>query len=232
MLGFGVLQHLQFRVADSPWFLGLKQSYLKPQIGIKDQDKLNDFLGRWVNLSPSMSGVGMSLEYDSQNSFMYPTKGYSYVLSYLFYREAVGSDYTYDLMNIDGKNYWELTDQFNFGVKVQLDGLFNNDTFLPPNAYPYIELRGVPSSRYQGETVASLEAQFTWEIDNRWSTSIFAGVGSATDKTSELIEADNQYSYGLGFRYLIARRYGLRTGIDLAFSEEDSAVYFKVGTGF
>lgn len=49
---------------------------------------------------------------------------------------------------------------------------------------------------------------------------------------SELIEADNQYSYGLGFRYFIARRYGLRTGIDMALSEEGSAVYFKVGTGF
>ncbi|OEF88403.1 hypothetical protein [Vibrio splendidus] len=37
--------------------------------------------------------------------------------------------------------------------------------------------------------------------------------------------------YGGGFRYLIARRYGLISGIDIAFSEEDTALYFQVGAG-
>ena len=35
----------------------------------------------------------------------------------------------------------------------------------------------------------------------------------------------------LDFRYLIARRYGLISGIDIAFSEEDTALYFQVGAG-
>ncbi|MBD1568463.1 MULTISPECIES: hypothetical protein [Aliivibrio] len=38
-------------------------------------------------------------------------------------------------------------------------------------------------------------------------------------------------AYGVGFRYLIARRYGMKTGIDLAFSEEDTALYFQVEMG-
>lgn len=36
---------------------------------------------------------------------------------------------------------------------------------------------------------------------------------------------------GAGFRYLIARQYGLRTGIDVAFSEHEQAVYCNVGSG-
>ncbi|HAS1182150.1 TPA: hypothetical protein OT849_000298 [Enterobacter cloacae] len=32
-------------------------------------------------------------------------------------------------------------------------------------------------------------------------------------------------------RYLIAREYGLHTGIDVAFSDHEQAVYFNVGSG-
>ncbi|RHW75896.1 glyceraldehyde-3-phosphate dehydrogenase [Colwellia sp. RSH04] len=232
MIGFGLMQNLQFRLADSHWLLGFKQTYSKPEIGIKGQDKLNEFLGKWLNLSPALSAVGLTLVYDSQNNFMYPTKGFNYHFSYLLYRDAVGSDYKYDAVSLVGKNFWELTNKFNLGVKLEFEALANNDSILPPNAYPYIKLRGIPSNRYQGEAVASLEGQFTWEIDNRWSTSIFAGIGSATGEASDLFSADNQYSYGAGFRYLIARRYGLRAGIDVAFSDNDSALYFNIGTGF
>jgi hypothetical protein len=232
LTGLGAIQQLQFRIDGSPWLLGLKQSYVKPEMGIKDQDRLNDILGKWLNLSPALSGLGVMVEYDSQNSFMYPTEGYNYVLSYMLFRDAIGSDYKYDSIDIDGKNFWELTDVVNLGVKVQFDALVNNEQFLPPNAYPYINLRGIASNRYQGEVVGSLEAQVTWEIDNRWSTLAFVGAGSATDEFSDLFNSNTEYAYGLGFRYLIARRYGLRSGIDVAFSEEDSAVYFKVGTGF
>jgi hypothetical protein len=38
-------------------------------------------------------------------------------------------------------------------------------------------------------------------------------------------------AYGGGFRYLIARKFGLHTGIDVAFSDSEQAVYFNVGAG-
>ncbi|HAF53023.1 MAG TPA: glyceraldehyde-3-phosphate dehydrogenase, partial [Leclercia adecarboxylata] len=38
-------------------------------------------------------------------------------------------------------------------------------------------------------------------------------------------------AWGTGFRYLIAREYALHTGIDVAFSDHEQAVYFNVGSG-
>lgn len=40
-----------------------------------------------------------------------------------------------------------------------------------------------------------------------------------------------EVAWGTGFRYLIARQYGLHTGIDIAFSEHEQALYFNVGSG-
>jgi len=45
-------------------------------------------------------------------------------------------------------------------------------------------------------------------------------------------DADNRYSKGMGFRYLIAKKYGLRMGIDIAKSQDDEAVYLQFGTAW
>lgn len=51
------------------------------------------------------------------------------------------------------------------------------------------------------------------------------GVRGARQRNSQ------RWHGGAGFRYLIARQYGLRTGIDVAFSEHEQAVYCNVGSG-
>ena len=52
-------------------------------------------------------------------------------------------------------------------------------------------------------------------------------------KASERAEQSNKVSAGgVGFRYQIARRYGLHIGMDYAQSHEESAVYFNIGSGF
>ena len=37
---------------------------------------------------------------------------------------------------------------------------------------------------------------------------------------------------GTGFRYLIAKTFGIRTGMDFAWSEDDFAFYFTTGTAW
>jgi hypothetical protein len=59
----------------------------------------------------------------------------------------------------------------------------------------------------------------------------FYGVGQATQRHSD--EQDSQVNAGgVGFRYQIARRYGLHIGMDYAMSNEENAIYFNVGSGF
>lgn len=83
--------------------------------------------------------------------------------------------------------------------------------------------------RYQGDEIGSVQAQITYDIDHRWKVSGFYGAGRAieTDELHKDIGAG-----GAGFRYQIARRYGLHLGMDYALSRDESAVYFNVGSGF
>jgi hypothetical protein len=52
------------------------------------------------------------------------------------------------------------------------------------------------------------------------------------NSAEELSFDSAQVSKGFGFRYLIARLYGLRVGIDVARGPEDWAFYIQVGNAW
>jgi len=96
-----------------------------------------------------------------------------------------------------------------------------------------VQLRGVPAVRYQGDQVASLELEARWPVSGRWSIVPFAGVG-ATRLEHSPSSSDGQSvgSGGIGFRYELARKFGLHAGLDLAHSPGTNAVYIQVGSAW
>jgi hypothetical protein len=98
---------------------------------------------------------------------------------------------------------------------------------------PYVQLRGVPAVRYQGDQVASLELEARWQCSGRWSVVPFAGVGG-THLERSLASSDGQgvASGGIGVRYELARKFGLHAGLDLAHSPGTTAVYIQIGNAW
>ena len=108
----------------------------------------------------------------------------------------------------------------------------DSDDILPPFAQPSISLRGIPAARYQGSNVGVLEGEITWAIDHRWSVLGFVGAGRAAESFADIGDAASQVAQGVGFRYLIARRYGFHMGIDVARGPEDTVWYIQAGSAW
>ncbi len=86
--------------------------------------------------------------------------------------------------------------------------------------------------RYQGEDVIVGEVEYLWGLTPRWSLVLFAGAGrtssvSRFDEKSQTVGAG-----GLGFRYRLARKFGLQSGIDVARGPEDTSIYLTVGSAW
>ena len=191
------------------------------------EDEIRDRLTRDVQTS----ALGMVYEFDTRDNFFSPREGYRYKLDYYFYRDWLGSDIDYDLLEFQGINYWKLSDRFRLGLRIQAD-YAATDSLLPPFATPSIKLRGVQAARYQGNYVAVVESEFTWQIDRRWSALIFGGIGRAANGWDELLDSNNRATRGAGFRYLIARRYGFDMGLDVARGPEDTVWYIQAGSAW
>jgi hemolysin activation/secretion protein len=80
--------------------------------------------------------------------------------------------------------------------------------------------------------VASVEAELRWQFWKRFSVVGFVGSGAAWNDFEHLRNTQAILTGGLGFRYEIARKYGIQMGLDLAFGPDNTAVYVQVGSAW
>jgi hypothetical protein len=98
---------------------------------------------------------------------------------------------------------------------------------------PSVDLRGISLSRYQGKNTLVTEAELRWDVTGRWSLMGFFGSGwVAKTGLTDLSLSEGKVPGGTGFRYLISRVFGIRTGMDFAWSEGDFSFYFTTGTAW
>jgi len=228
--GYGGLQKLQFRVGDSPVFLGVTQFYAHTEISADDNKVVNYAWQRLFGKESTSSALGLLAEYDTTDNFFYPHKGLSLSAEYRFYTSFLGGDYRYNQLTLDGKYFLPLSPTVTLGLAGNYQALTNSDRHLPPMSRPDINLRGISRYRYQGDYVATAQTQLAWQVTPRWILQGFVGAGSAANDNNDLFST-SEVGWGTGFRYLIARKYGLYTGVDVAFSDGEQAVYFNVGSG-
>lgn len=240
--GPAALQELKFRVAASPWMVGVRQSYRQVELDLAEDIQLpnprlnaavNQFLDNHLGDKIRTSGLGVLAEYDSRDNPMAPQDGLYYAANYVWYGDSIGSDLNYGSYTLEGLNYWNVNEHFNFALRFQYDGVDAGDSArLPPYVLPFVDLRGIPAVRYQGKAVAVAEIEATWKASMRWRFNAFSGGGRAAESASELSEAEVANNYGAGFRYLMARRYGMTMGVDVARGPEETAWYIQAGSSW
>ncbi|GLS83372.1 hypothetical protein [Paraferrimonas haliotis] len=218
-------QTILFRVNESPLFLGASMTYF---------DGDNSIRGEAQGPIPSfgyqnrvLSGA-VELLYDTHDNHFSPKNGYKIEASLAHFegREA-DSNYNYQKAEVKHVQFWELQ-QWVLGLKVSADVV---DGQVPFYARPFISLRGIPAMRYQGDQVVASEFEARRYLDSRWSVLGFAGAGSAADKAQDLFK-ETQVAGGAGFRYLIADKYGMEVGMDLARGPEETTVHIQFGSSW
>lgn len=241
--GPAMLNQVLFRMGKSDWFIGAHQLYRNVETrlaGIDEADRLpaegglpalDRFLDLNLGTKITTSGLGVVAQYDSRNNPFNPVKGYSYTFEYMLFDDAIGSDVDYSSYSVTGLNYWQIAKKFNLAFRLQYDGVSaSDDSRLPAYVPPAIDLRGISAGRYQGNNVAVTELQLDYQLSFRWKLGAFIGAGRTGENFSDISDASTKVSKGVGFRYLIARRYGFVMGVDVADGPEDSAFYIQAGS--
>lgn len=242
--GTFVGQTLKFKVADSRLFAGVKHGYFEAEISPTNLDdildellppsvppEVDDQLKELLTIETTNSGAGVVLEYDHRDNVFSPQHGYTFELEYMLYREGLGGDFHYDQLTMEGQGFWPLSEQFSVATRVGSDYVYEQG-LLPPYAYPAIGMRGISAMRYQGKRLVEAEIEGRWNVTPRWQLSVFAGGGRVAESSGELSEAASQVARGVGFRYMMARRYGFMMGVDIAQGPDETAWYIQAGSAW
>ncbi|MEJ1239547.1 hypothetical protein WBG78_15530 [Chryseolinea sp. T2] len=215
------------RFGSTPWSAGVDYTFLNTKVSV-DGGSLPDFV-KSKEINSRVSMPGLTLEFDSRDNIFTPNKGIRSQVNVSFSDDGFGSDYNYQNLNAFIYGYFQMFHNVVTGLRYEMQQVFGD---VPFYLEPYVDLRGVPTARYQGNIFSVGEVEVRWDIVSRWSVVGFGGAGKAYDSWGEFKNASWVGSGGGGFRYLIARKFKVRMGVDLARGPEQWAYYIVFGSSW
>lgn len=218
----------QFR--NAKWSAGPQYLFLNSDITLPD---LN------LNLPPSfvkpndfnslVSQFGGAIQFDGRDNIFTPDKGVRIQSDFFWSDNAIGSDYDAWRVNLSAIGYYPISRKLIGGLRLEGEQAFGSPPFY---LLPGINLRGIPAARYMGKTSIVTEVELRWDLYRRWSLMGYGGLASAFNDWDKAFAKPVVYNYGSGFRYLVARKFKLRMGIDVAKGPEQWAYYIVFGSNW
>jgi hypothetical protein len=169
------------------------------------------------------------LHYDSRDNIFTPGRGDYFGVEAMFFSPAFGGTESFRVLRAFNFNYLPLGESLVLGTRLQ--GEFTSGD-VPFYALPFIQLRGIPAVRYQGQNAVEAELELRWDIDRRWALVLFGGAGRAYGERTPFSQAASETTRGIGLRYLTARKLGMYTGFDFAWGPEQRVFYLQVGSAW
>jgi hypothetical protein len=210
----------------SPWSVGLRYIYARVEPKLRDEPAIPGLADR---VDVEISAPAGVLEFDSRDNVFTPTRGIYAESVFLMSREELGASVDFERFQQVVMGWYPIADQVTLGMRADYQWVSDETPFF---LRPYIDLRGVQAMRYQGDEMASAEIEARWRFRGRWSVVFAAGAGTARSSRQGSASSQDIASGAVGFRYELARKFGLHAGLDIGFSSETTAIYLQVGNAW
>jgi hypothetical protein len=220
-----VLLSLSKKISSSDIYLGTQYVYAKTKVNPEFQNDLPDLFPD-KDLDNQTASVGFFADWDKRDNFFTANKGYRVNVMYAMDDDWTGSDYTYQKLGGFVNAFIPIKQNWISGFRMDVQHVYDQPPFF---LLPFLFMRGIPAARYQGYTTALVETEQRYDFSRRWSMVAFGGLGKAIGRNESFGDAELVYSYGTGFRYLLARAFGVRAGIDVAAGPDSFGWYITFG---
>jgi hypothetical protein len=215
------------RIGESDNFIGARWLYLDFSSSLHNEEGNAHLQPK--EFAQTSSGLGLTFVHDSRDNIFTTRSGIEAALDATFYGPYVGSDNTFQAYRGHVFGYWPLHDTLVLALRADARAARGD---VPFYQFPFIDLRGAPSGRYQNENTGVLEGEARYYVTPRWIGLAFIGGGRAWGRGTSFGDAGTVVTKGVGFRYVIASRLGLSMGIDIARGPEDTAYYLQMGNAW
>jgi hypothetical protein len=222
-----LFQQIKGRIGESNFFIGGKYMLLKTDNTFEVPIDIPEFNG--YQFSSNLSEASLILNFDSRNNVFTPGKGFFIDLSGTYSDTWFGGDALYGRISFDLIGYFPAGKNLMVGLRSESNYTMGD---IPFYARPIVQLRGAPLMKYQNKNTTLIEAEVSWDLYKRWSLIGFTGMGNAFSSYSEFDKGKSVKTYGTGFRYLVARKFGVKMGMDFAKSQDDFAFYIVFGSSW
>lgn len=227
----------------------LPDSYLGPELILQSREYtdlteapgLKSVLsGRDEKADSLRIGAGIQLKRDTRDNSFYSTRGVYSKVSLRRYDEALGSDYNFNLFELEHRRFISLNDKDVLAVQALIKSATGD---VPYDQLPSVggaqSLRGVLQDRYRDDI--SLSTQLEWRriLTDRLGFAVFTGFGDVFPSTDEISADTMKYALGVGGRFAMGQQQRINLRLDLGYSDavgdaeaDGFNVYFQIGEAF
>jgi hypothetical protein len=220
-----VFVSLSKKIIQQNIYAGLQYLYSKTVLKPNFTDSVPSFI-KEKELNSKIGSLGTFLEFDNRNTIFTPSKGMKINLLLNIDDNWTGSDYQYQKLKGYINGFIPVKKNWICGLHLDVQQAFGD---VPFYLLPDINMEGIPTARYQGTTTIVTQTEQRIDITYRWSLVFFGGVGKTIGKDQTFKDGTTVYNYGTGFRYFLARAFGLRAGIDVAGGPGSWGYYIVFG---
>ena len=171
-------------------------------------------------------------EIDSRDHEQFPRSGWKIDGSAKFYREAAGSDFDAEIVNIFINRYWPMRENDALAARIALKSADGDAPFFLLSTFGGSkDLRGYPGGRYRDYKMYAVQTEYRWHFNERWIFTGFAGFGEVADKFSEFGK-DFLPAAGIGARFVLSKKHQVSLSTDIGVGKDGTEFYFGIGEAF
>ena len=183
-------------------------------------------------LNLEMGGWTIPVQWDSRDSETYPRKGWFINGRAITYQESLGSDFEAETVKLAINHYRTLRDRDVLALRIMGRSTYGDAPFFLKSSFGgKTDLRGYPSGRFRDRMMYAAQAEYRWQVSDRWIVTGFAGVGEVAESFSDIGE-NFLPAGGLGLRFFLSEKHEVSLSTDIAVGTEGWEFYFGVGEAF
>lgn len=218
------IQQFAIRFGEMKLYGGLRYQFSGTNVRF---DRVLDVPGvePW-EMDTNLGGAGPLLFLDYRDNTFTPNKGVYAKAGWTHFAPWLGGDVTFNTSALYGLWYAHPAPWLVTGLRAEYQGSQGDIPFF---SKPFINLRGVPAMRFQDFSTITLETEERFNLTSRWALTAFGGVGKAFNPERDFKDYEWAYNYGAGFRYKMARLFGIYSGVDFAWGPDSWGFYIVFG---
>jgi outer membrane protein assembly factor BamA len=177
-------------------------------------------------------GVGFNFVEDSRDNTFFPTTGIYGQTKAIFYSRTLGSDFTFQNLDIDMRRYLPIGDRV-LGVNVRLNMVGGDPPFFRLPALGGQRLmRGFYEGRYRDKVYTAAQVEYRRYFRPRWGFVAFLSTGEVAASISDVKLDELRLAGGAGLRFLINPDEKVNVRADFGIGKDTNGVYFGIEEAF
>lgn len=179
----------------------------------------------------TISNIGLKAIYDTRDHLFFPKRGF-YIQGSLFASSRIlGSSFKYFKFELDNRFYQKVGKKQVLAANLFLANSSSQTPFYDLNYLGSKRTRGFENRRFQDNAELSFAMEYRFPISGRFGPP-FGSTGTVAEDLGATFSSAFKTSEGLGLRYVINKRDGVRIRVDDGMSNEGGNFYFTIKEAF